>query len=682
MKPNNYIPNIYKELFPLKKPLVKAGKRLSATAMALSVLVAPLSYQTVMAAKPDQTGKHEVSIRILGTTDIHTNLYNYDYYKDAETQEFGLAKTATLIKEARAEAKNTLLFDNGDLIQGNPLGDYKARVDKLEEGELHPVFQAMKQLDYDAATLGNHEFNYGLEFLDEVLDDAPMPYVSANVYKDDHDNDPSNDEHYFKPYTILKKKVVDDSGKTQVIKVGVVGAVAPQITQWDKAHLAGKVTTKDIVKSVEEQIPKMKEEGADLIIALAHTGIGDAEVNELEENAAYDLTKVEGIDAIISGHSHSTFPGSYRNLPGVDSEKGTINGVPVVMAGSWGSHLGVIDLKIEKEKGKWVVKNSESELRAIYDKTNKISLAEPDNEVLEAVKEAHEETLNYVRQPVGTTTADIHSYFALVQDDPSIQIVTNAQKWYVEKKVKGTPDENLPILSAGAPFKAGGGSNYTYIPAGTIAIKNVADLYLYPNTVATIKITGADVKEWLEMSAGKFNQIDPTSDKEQPLINRSYPTFNYDVIDGVTYEIDVTEPAKYDSDGNLVNAEANRIKNLQYNGQPIDLEQEFLVATNNYRAGGNFPGVRNQTAVEMYPDENRQAIIDYIQEQQTIDPSADGNWTFAPVANEVKVIFESSLDAQNAISPESGITFMGEASNESGKYSMKLPVADSQLIGK
>ena len=666
----------------MKKPLVKAGKRLSATAMALSVLVAPLSYQTVMAAKPDQTGKHEVSIRILGTTDIHTNLYNYDYYKDAETQEFGLAKTATLIKEARAEAKNTLLFDNGDLIQGNPLGDYKARVDKLEEGELHPVFQAMKELDYDAATFGNHEFNYGLEFLDEVLDDAPMPYVSANVYKDDHDNDPSNDEHYFKPYTILKKKVVDDRGKTQVIKVGVVGAVAPQITQWDKAHLAGKVTTKDIVKSVEEQIPKMKEEGADLIIALAHTGIGDAEVNELEENAAYDLTKVEGIDAIISGHSHSTFPGSYRNLPGVDSEKGTINGVPVVMAGSWGSHLGVIDLKIKKEKGKWVVKNSESELRAIYDKTNKISLAEPDNEVLEAVKEAHEETLNYVRQPVGTTTADIHSYFALTQDDPSIQIVTNAQKWYVEKKVKGTPDENLPILSAGAPFKAGGGSNYTYIPAGTIAIKNVADLYLYPNTVATIKITGADVKEWLEMSAGKFNQIDPTSDKEQPLINRSYPTFNYDVIDGVTYEIDVTEPAKYDSDGNLVNAEANRIKNLQYNGQPIDLEQEFLVATNNYRAGGNFPGVRNQTAVEMYPDENRQAIIDYIQEQQTIDPSADGNWTFAPVANEVKVIFESSLDAQNAISPESGITFMGEASNESGKYSMKLPVADSQLIGK
>jgi len=665
----------------LKKPLIKAGKTLAATTMALSVLAVPISYHSVMAAKPDQAGKHEVSLRILGTSDIHTNLYNYDYYKDAETLEFGLAKTAALINEARKETQNTLLFDNGDLIQGNPLGDYKARVDKLEDGELHPVFQAMEQLDYDAATVGNHEFNYGLEFLDEVLDDAPMPYVNANVYTDDQDNDPSNDKNYFKPYTILKKKVVDGRGKTQVIKIGVVGAVAPQILQWDKAHLDGKVITKDIVESVEAQIPKMKKEGADVIIALAHSGIGDEEVVKMEENAVYDLTMVEGIDAIISGHSHSTFPGNYANLPGVDTEKGTINGVPVVMPGSWGSHLGVIDLNIAKEKGKWVVKDSEAEIRAIYDQTTKTSLAEPDDKVLKAVKEAHEGTVNYVRQPVGTTTADIHSYFALVQDDPSIQIVTNAQKWYVEEKVQGTPDENLPILSAGAPFKAGGrsGANYyTYIPEGTITIKNVSDLYLYPNTVATVKVTGADVKEWLEMSAGLFNQINPSVSEEQPLINTSFPTYNYDVIDGVTYEIDVTEPAKYDGNGNLVNPEANRIKNLQYNGQPIDLEQEFLVVTNNYRAGGNFPGVRNQTAVEMYPDENRQAIIDYIQEQQTIDPSADGNWAFSPVSGDVEVVFESSLNAKNALSPESVIEFRGEGEGGFGKYSMKLPVAESQ----
>lgn len=664
----------------MKKSFYKIGKSVLATTVALSVLTVPISWETFAAEstkeKEKQNGKHEVDLRILGTTDIHTHIYNYDYYKDAESLEFGLAKTATLIKKARKEVKNTLLFDNGDLIQGNPLGDYKAKVNKLKEGEVHPVFKAMDLLNYDAATVGNHEFNYGLDYLNEVLDDASFPYVNSNVYKDDHDNNPKNDKNYFKPYQIIKKKVTDGSGKTQVIKVGVVGAVTPQITQWDKANLDGKVITKDIVKSVESQIPKMKEEGADLIVVLAHTGIGDEKYVEMEENTAYNLTKVEGIDAIITGHEHSTFPGNFNGLPGVNQQNGTINGVPVVMPGNWGNQLGVIDLTINKEKGKWQVTQSKVALRAIYDKNTKTSLADADPAILNAVKEDHEGTVNYVRQPVGTTTADIHSYFALVQDDPSIQIVTNAQKWYMEKQLKGTTDGNLPILSAGAPFKAGGrngASYYTYVPTGTIAIKNVSDLYLYPNTVATVKIKGADVKEWLEMSAGQFNQINDSSTSEQALINNNFPTYNYDVIDGVTYEIDVTEPAKYDVNGNLINASANRIKNLKYNGKPIDLNQEFMVVTNNYRANGTFPGVRNKTAVEMYPDENRQVIIDYIRELGTIDPSADKNWNFSPVSNDLNVTFESSMDAIKSIPGDSPIQYSGPSVNEFGKYSLKLP---------
>lgn len=663
----------------MKKMFQKLGKNVFAGAMALSLLVSPAIGSAVDAAPngpKDKQDQHDVELRILGTTDIHTHLVNYDYYKDAETNEFGFAKTATLIREARKEAKNTLLFDNGDLIQGNPLGDYKAKVDVLKKGEMHPVFKAMELLDYDAATLGNHEFNYGLEYLDEVLDDAPFPYVSANVFKYDGDDDPTNDKTYIKPYQILKKKMIDKKGTNQVIRVGVIGVVAPQITQWDKAHLDGKIITKDIVKTVEANIPKMKKDGADMIIVLAHSGIGDAEYAEMEENATYDLTKVQGVDAIITGHNHLTFPGGFKDLPGVDTEKGTINGVPVVMPGNWGNQLGVMDLTISKVKGDWQVKDSQSNLRPIMDKDKK-SLADPDPAVLAAVKEAHEGTINYVRQAVGTTTADIHSYFALVQDDPSIQIVTNAQKWYIEKQLQGTADENTPILSAGAPFKAGGrngASYYTYIPQGEIAIKNVADLYLYPNTVATVKVKGADVKEWLEMSAGQFKQIDPNTSGTQALINNDFPTYNYDVIDGVTYEIDVTEPAKYDKDGRVVNPEANRIKNLQYNGSPIDLEQEFIVVTNNYRASGAFPGVRNNTGVEMYPDENRQAIIDYIRELGTIDPSADGNWTFAPVSGAVNVSFDSSRDAVDAL-PENGvIRYDGESENGFGRYVMELPV--------
>ncbi|TDL30979.1 bifunctional 2',3'-cyclic-nucleotide 2'-phosphodiesterase/3'-nucleotidase [Jeotgalibacillus sp. S-D1] len=641
--------------------------------MVFSVLATPAAGTSADSPSKKKAGKHDVELRILGTSDIHTHLYNYDYYKDAETNEFGLAKTATLIKEARSEADNTLLFDNGDLIQGNPLGDYKARVDILEDGEVHPVFQAMELLDYDAATVGNHEFNYGLDYLAEVLDDAPFPYVNANVVKDDGDLSPLNDRNYFKPYQIIKKKVTDEKGRKKTLKIGVIGVVTPQITQWDKAQLEGKVKTKDIVKSVKMNIPKMKRDGADLIIVLSHSGIGDTEYAKLEENATYDLTKLEGIDAIITGHSHANFPGAYSDLPGVNTEKGTINGVPVVMPGSWGNNLGVMDLTISKKKGDWVVKDSATSLKPIFSK-DKGSLADPDPEVLAAVKEAHDGTVNYVRQAVGTTTSDIHSYFALVQDDPSIQIVTNAQKWYIENKLAGTEDENTPILSAGAPFKAGGRSGasyYTYIPQGEIAIKNVSDLYLYPNTVATVKVTGADVKEWLEMSAGQFNQINPGGSNGQALINNDFPTYNYDVIDGVTYEIDVTEPAKYDKDGKLKNADGNRIKNLEYQDEPIDLNQEFIVVTNNYRASGTFPGVKNNTAVELYPDENRQAIIDYIRDLGTIDPSADGNWRFASVSN-VNVTFQSSMDAVDSLPADDRIKYSGEAGNGFGSYILEL----------
>lgn len=657
----------------MNKRFQRLGRKVLAGTMVFSVLATPAAGKSSDITAKKKAGKHDVELRIMGTSDIHTHLYNYDYYKDVETNEFGFAKTATLIKEARSEADNTLLFDNGDLIQGNPLGDYKARVDVLEEGEVHPVFQAMELLDYDAATVGNHEFNYGLDYLEEVLDDAPFPYVNANVVKDDGDLSPLNDRNYFKPYQIIKKKVTDEKGRKKVLKIGVIGVVTPQITQWDKAQLEGKVKTKDIVKSVKMNIPKMKRDGADLIIVLSHSGIGDDEYTKLEENATYDLTKLKGVDAIITGHSHANFPGGYQDLPGVNTEKGTINGVPVVMPGSWGNNLGVMDLTISKIKGDWVVKDSESTLKPILSK-DKISLAEPDPEVLEAVKEAHDGTVNYVRQAVGTTTSDIHSYFALVQDDPSIQIVTNAQKWYIENKLAGTEDENTPILSAGAPFKAGGRSGasyYTYIPQGEIAIKNVSDLYLYPNTVATVKITGADVKEWLEMSAGQFNQINPSGSNGQALINNDFPTYNYDVIDGVTYEIDVTEPAKYDKNGKLVNADANRIKKLEYLGEPIDLEQNFIVVTNNYRASGTFPGVKNNTAVELYPDENRQAIIDYIRDLGTIDPTADGNWRFTSVSN-VNVTFQSSMDAVDSLPEDDRIKYAGDAGNGFGSYILEL----------
>ncbi len=608
--------------------------------------------------------KTTVSLQILGTSDIHTNIMNYDYYKDTESNSLGLVKVASLIKAAREENSNTLLFDNGDAIQGTPLGSYKQAVDVLEEGEDHPSVAAMEYLQYDAATLGNHEFNYGLDYFDEVQDDADFPYVNANIRK------AANGDYMYTPYVTFDREVVDSKGNKTTIKVGVTGIVPPQILNWDKSHLEGKVTVDDSVKAIEKVVPEMQKEGADVIVVLSHSGLGDATHTEGEEDVSYLLTKVEGVDAVITGHAHGVFPGAVdESLTGVDVEKGTMNGVPVVMPGKYGSHLGVIDLTLEQKGEKWDVVEGTGEVRTIAKDASDV-----DQGLAAVVKEAHEGTIEYVRQPVGKTSADIHSYFSQVLDDPSIQIVTDAQTLYVKEKVKGTEFENLPVLSAGAPFKAGTRSDpdyYTYVPTGELAIKNVADLYLYDNTLAILKVTGADVKEWLEMSAGQFNRIDPNSKDEQQLINTEFRSYNYDVIDGVTYEIDVTQPAKYDPSGNLVNEGASRIVNLQYNGQPIDLKQEFIVATNNYRANGTFPGVRNKSYVEIYPDENRQAIIDYIASNDTIDPSADNNWKFAPLPAAANVVFESSKKAVNAIPEGSTIKYLGDGTDGFGKYSIK-----------
>ena len=608
--------------------------------------------------------KKEVSLRILGTSDLHTNFVNYDYYQDKESNSLGLAKTGVLIEQARAENANTLLFDNGDLIQGTPLGSYTANVDKLEDGEKHPAYAALEALDFDGTTLGNHEFNYGLDYLDEVMDDAEFPVLNANVY------DAETNKNRFTPYEIIDKEVVDGRGKKTMVQVGVIGVVAPQIMKWDRAHLEGEVYAEDAVKTVEKFIPAMKKDGADIIVALSHSGMGDATYEVGEEDITYQLSQLDGIDAIITGHNHAQFPGAYSDLPNVDQEQGTINGTPVVMPGKFGSHLGIIDLKLAPRGQDWNVVEEKAALRAIDKTTNEVS-----EEVVAAVKEAHEATIEYVRQPVAETTAPINSYFSLVKDDPSVQIVNNAQTWFVEQKVAGTANADLPILSAAAPFKAGtrgDSSYYTDIKTGTVAIKNVADLYVFDNTVFALKMTGADVKEWLEMSAGQFKQINPAATGEQPLINTDFRTYNFDVIDGVDYEIDVTQPAKYDGSGNTINAEANRIKNLSFNGAPIDPSQEFLVATNNYRASGNFPGVRDATEKIDYAYENRQAIIDYLLEQKTINPSADENWSFAPIASGPNTTFESSPTAKDLIPADSGITYIGPGTDGFAKYGIDL----------
>ncbi|WP_152394140.1 bifunctional 2',3'-cyclic-nucleotide 2'-phosphodiesterase/3'-nucleotidase [Paenibacillus guangzhouensis] len=599
-----------------------------------------------------------ITLRILETTDVHANLMDYDYYRDVQTSEIGLVRTASLVHEARAEVANTLLVDNGDLIQGTPLGTYFAKSRPADLHAMHPVYAVMNAMKYDAATLGNHEFNYGLEYLEQVMENANFPYVNANVYVGEGEAR----KNKFQPYILLHKPCKDQFGVEHELTIGLLGLVTPQIMEWDKANLEGKVTVDDIVQTAEKFVPRMRAEGADVVVALAHTGFDGADRGAVgAENKVLSLSQVPGIDAITFSHTHKVFPTrdlqsldlSFKDpqgnpLPAINWEKGTIHGVAAVQSGYGGAELGVIDLDLARADGRWTVIDSRAHNRSIFDRKDGKPLVDPDAELVELITAAHQATVDYANAPIGMSSGPIYSYFAFVQDDPSIQIVTNAQTWYAKRYIAANrpQDKDVPILSVGSPFKAGrnGPSEYTDIDAGPIAIKSASDLYLYDNLLKAVKVTGAVVREWLEMSAGAYHQIDPSNPEEQPLLNPLFSVYNFDIIDGITYEIDVTQPAKYHPDGTIRDVYACRIINLKVNGEPIGLEDEFIVVSNNYRiyGGGNFPGLAEAEVVIDSAEENKQVLMDYLMQERHLDPRADHNWRIAPIDAPVNITFRSA----------------------------------------
>lgn len=608
----------------------------------------------------------QADLRVLETTDLHTNIMDFNYYSGKNDPTIGLARTASLIHAARSEAKNSVLVDNGDLLQGSPMGDYMAKVG-LQMGDIHPAYKAMNLLDYEVGNIGNHEFNYGLDFLNKSISGADFPYINSNVYCADDNgcwNEVKKGEHLFTPYLIKQKNIIDSEGNNQTINIGYIGFVPPQILLWDKQNLTGKVTVEDIIETAKKYAPEMKAKGADLIIAIPHSGIGSTENpgDPMAENATYALTYINGIDAILFGHSHSIFPDAkYADLPNTDVTKGLLNGIPAVMPGRWGDNLGVVDFKLERKDGKWHVLSAKTQARPIYNGTTKEELVSQDPAIRDAVAAEHQGTLAFVDEPIGVAAADMYSFLTLVQDDPTVQIVSDAQ--IANVKAKLPPElKDLPVLSASAPFKAGGrhgttsdADQFVQVDKGPLTFKNAADLYLYPNTMVAVKATGAELKDWLECSANQFNQIDPTKTTPQSLINwDGHPTYNFDVLDGLTYKIDVTQPSKFDRDCAVVNANANRIVDLSYkdeNGKVITGEEfaakAFIVASNNYRAfGGKFAGTGSDHVVLELPDTNREALAAYITAQSQynettgkyeamVNPSADYNWDFKTISTNV-----------------------------------------------
>jgi len=594
-----------------------------------------------------------VDLRVIETTDIHSNVLDFDFYKNTQSNRIGLVRAATLVNEARAQAKNSVLVDNGDLIQGSPMGDWRA-AEGLKDGDVHPTHKVMNAMNYDVGNVGNHEFNYGLEYFHNAIKGSAFPYISANVRQ-------INGDYLIDPYLIKEMRVTDTDGNKQIIKVGFIGFVPPQIMMWDRKNLEGKVIADDITATARKLVPQMKKQGADVVIAIPHSGLSSEPYKALAENSVYYLSEVPDIDALMFGHSHGVFPSeAFKGIPGVNVAAGTINGVPAVMPGRWGSHIGIVDLTLDNSKGSWDVVQSKVETRAIA-APDGTALVKADKKLAQLVEADRVATAEFVNRPIGKASDVMYSFLALVQDDPTVQIVNQAQRDYVQHFIQGDPDlADLPVLSAGAPFKAGGRkddpTDYTEVESGVMTFSNAADLYLYPNTLSALKVTGKELREWLERSAGMFNRIDPNSTARQPLLNwDTFRTYNFDVIDGVNYEVDITVPARYDENGKVV-ANSHRIKNLTYKGKPVQDNQQFLVATNNYRAsgGGSFPGATPANLAFHAPDESRQILANYIakvsKEKGMVKPTADHNWRFAPIkgGEKLDVVFETAASKKAA----------------------------------
>jgi 2',3'-cyclic-nucleotide 2'-phosphodiesterase/3'-nucleotidase len=628
------------------------------TTVALAFLAACATQQGGGSGKSAPHDGTRAQLTLLETTDIHSNVMSYDYYKLTEDKNLGLERAATLVHTARREFENTMLFDAGDTIQGTVLADYQAQVNPVACDQELAVYKAMDTLGYDAGTIGNHEFNYGLSFLSQVTGNAfdvngvpvehckgpNFPLVLSNVFST------KDGKPLFAPWKVLTHtiKTRGADGKTieMPIKIGVLGFTPTWILDWDKRNLDGKVTVMGPVEAAQKYLPEVKAAGADIVIAICHCGLNPAPYSDRLENAGWHLAGVPGIDVVLLGHSHDIFPNPsnpkshYANMPEVDNTRGTVRGTPAVMGNYFGKSLGIVELAMVWKDGRWQVDRaaSKSEVRSV--KGTDGNFVDADEHIPALVKNEHEGAIEYVKTPIGRSDYEISTYFVAAGDTSALTLVNAAERDYAKKYIKEHLPQyaDLPVLAAASPFKAGfGGPNdYTDVPAGELAINNAADLYLYPNMLTAVKVNGAGVKSWLEESAKWFNRIDPSKRETQELLNSKFPTFNFDVLQGdLTYSIDVTKPT------------GQRITDLRLHGKPVRADQEFIVVTNNYRAsgGGRFPGLDGNNIVLSAPDANREILIDFIREQRDITRKKfgdQGNWRFTKVKTAGPVAFTSA----------------------------------------
>jgi 2',3'-cyclic-nucleotide 2'-phosphodiesterase/3'-nucleotidase len=581
--------------------------------------------------KPGKPSPGTFRLTVLGTTDTHGSALNWDYFKDVEYDDsahndIGLAKISTLVTAMRKErgAHNTLVLDAGDTIQGTPLAYYYAKVDPITGGSLHPMAKAMNAIGYDAAALGNHEFNYGLDTLRAFESQLDFPLLSANSV------DWATGAPIFKPYVIRTFKA--RGGKK--IKVGILGLVTPGVAIWDKANVEGQVRFLGIVEQAKVMVPRLKKAGCDLVIVSCHSGAtpgssyGDA--LPFPENASRQLAEqVAGVDAVLVGHAHVEIVEELVASKVTPGKK-----VLLTEPLKWGMRLSVMDFDLAFASGRW-------SLVAAHSHVLNANTVPEDPEVADLVREDHAIVRTYVNSVIGTCTVAMSAATARFEDTAAIDFINHVQADAVKAALVGTPEEALPVLSIAAPF-----NRDAAIPAGNVTVRDVAGLYIYDNTLLGIRFTGAEVKAYLEFSAAYFKTVtgtgpyapDDVTGALSPTTGTTIPDYNYDIMGGLdaslAYDIDIAKPV------------GQRITNLTYGGQGIDPAAQFVIAINNYRqsGGGGFPGVTTAPVLYNAQVEIRQLLIDWTVGQGVIDPTTFTTYDWKLVADGQPVVVEGAAE--------------------------------------
>jgi 2',3'-cyclic-nucleotide 2'-phosphodiesterase (5'-nucleotidase family) len=522
----------------------------------MSLPLALLAALTLAQARP---AADTVTLVIAATTDVHGRVMDWDYERDT-TAPLGLVRAATVLDSLRrAHPGRVLLFDAGDLIQGNPFGTYWARVGRWTD---HPIVAALNAMQYTAAVPGNHEFNFGLPLMQRALGTARFPWVSANMIN------LATGRTVLPPWILL-----DVAG----VRVGVTGATTPGVLVWDRPHVSGLLDFREVAEAVPPAVREMRQAGAELTILVAHAGLDGVSsypesVAPREENVGEAIRRSGELDVVVIGHSHREIADS------------AVHGALVIQPRNWVQSLAVAEVRMVREAGRWRVATKHGRIIPLRD-------VPPLPALVEALRPAHEEVLRWVTRPLGTATEAMPAARSRLVDTPVIDFINHVQRAHTGAQ-----------LSSTAAFNPRGG-----IPRGPVTIGDLASIYPYDNTLRVIRISGADLRAYLEYATRFYRGIV----NGRPVVNESIPGYNFDIISGADYELDLSRPM------------GERVVRLVVAGRPVAPADSLTLALNNYRqqGGGGFVMLSRAPVIYDRQESIRDLLADYVERAGTLRPS-------------------------------------------------------------